>query len=107
MTHSGRPMHPQSSTPELLQALWVRERFAPTTELRAVILHGDGPLYLPAGPGSGKTRVLLWRAVNLIAVRGIRPDDIFLSTFTEKAAPAQRGPSGIARRRKRAHKPAV
>lgn len=46
----------------------------------------DGPLYLPAGPGSGKTRVLLWRTVNLVVFHGVKPDDILLSTFTEKAA---------------------
>jgi DNA helicase-2/ATP-dependent DNA helicase PcrA len=46
----------------------------------------DGPLYLTAGPGSGKTRVLLWRTLNLIVYGGIQPGEIFLSTFTEKAA---------------------
>jgi DNA helicase-2/ATP-dependent DNA helicase PcrA len=46
----------------------------------------SGPLYLPAGPGSGKTRVLLWRTLNLIAYHHVAPDSIFLSTFTEKAA---------------------
>jgi DNA helicase-2/ATP-dependent DNA helicase PcrA len=30
--------------------------------------------------------VLLWRTVNLITTHGVRPDEIFLSTFTEKAA---------------------
>src|SRR5207249_5954116 len=42
--------------------------------------------YLPAGPGSGKTRVLLWRTLNLILFHAVKPDEIFLSTFTEKAA---------------------
>jgi DNA helicase-2/ATP-dependent DNA helicase PcrA len=44
------------------------------------------PLFLVAGPGSGKTRVLLWRTVNLIVFRGVAPERIFLGTFTEKAA---------------------
>jgi DNA helicase-2/ATP-dependent DNA helicase PcrA len=39
-----------------------------------------------AGPGSGKTRVLLWRTFNLIVFHAVEPRDIFLSTFTEKAA---------------------
>src|SRR5436309_7817413 len=69
-----------------LQQLWREVGFEPNANQREAILHTDGPLFLPAGPGSGKTRVLLWRTVNLIATHGIRPDEIFLSTFTEKAA---------------------
>lgn len=69
-----------------IEDLWARENFAPNPAQRAAITHGDGPLYLPAGPGSGKTRVLLWRAVNLIVFRGVEPEAITLSTFTEKAA---------------------
>ncbi|MCS7325535.1 MAG: UvrD-helicase domain-containing protein [Anaerolineae bacterium] len=71
---------------ELLERLWQQTGFQPNDAQRAAILHVEGPLYLPAGPGSGKTRVLLWRTVNLIAVHGVRPEAIFLSTFTEKAA---------------------
>src|SRR5207253_1651214 len=36
--------------------------------------------------GSGKTRVLLWRTLNLIVYHGVEPDRIYLGTFTEKAA---------------------
>jgi len=46
----------------------------------------EGPLFLTAGPGSGKTRVILWRTVNLIVFHNIKPEEIFLATFTEKAA---------------------
>ena len=60
--------------------------FHPTPNQKDAILHLDGPLYLPAGPGSGKTRVLLWRTVNLIVFHSVSPDEIYLSTFTEKAA---------------------
>ncbi len=49
-------------------------------------MHVDGPLFLTAGPGSGKTRVLLWRTVNLIVFNDVKPEEIFLGTFTEKAA---------------------
>ncbi|MFO8192454.1 MAG: ATP-dependent helicase [Bacillota bacterium] len=38
-----------------------------------------------AGPGSGKTRALVYRAANLIKC-GIRPDQLLLLTFTNKAA---------------------
>jgi DNA helicase-2/ATP-dependent DNA helicase PcrA len=60
--------------------------FQPNPNQKDAILHVDGPLYLTAGPGSGKTRVLLWRTLNLIVFHGVKPEEIFLSTFTEKAA---------------------
>ncbi len=70
-------------TPE---RLWELAGFEPNPEQREAILHVDGPLYLPAGPGSGKTRVLLWRTLNLIVFHDVPPEAIYLSTFTEKAA---------------------
>lgn len=69
-----------------IEALWSQAGFSPNDNQRQAILHTGEPLYLPAGPGSGKTRVLLWRTVNLIVFHGISPDEIYLSTFTEKAA---------------------
>src|SRR5205823_2479983 len=65
---------------------WNDFGFSPNDAQRQAILHASGPLYLPAGPGSGKTRVLLWRTVNLIACHEVDPQAIFLATFTEKAA---------------------
>jgi len=75
-----------SREPPPIEKLWEKTGFTPNDAQRAAILHADGPLYLTAGPGSGKTRVLLWRTVNLIVYHGVRPEEIFLSTFTEKAA---------------------
>lgn len=69
-----------------LETLWADVGFKPNPAQEQAIRHVDGPLYLPAGPGSGKTRVLLWRAVNLIVFHKVKPDEIFLSNFTEKAA---------------------
>jgi len=69
-----------------LELLWSDAEFQPNPEQKEAILHVNGPLYLPAGPGSGKTRVLLWRALNLIVFHNVKPEEIFLSTFTEKAA---------------------
>ena len=60
--------------------------FKPNPNQERAILHTDGPLFLTAGPGSGKTRVLLWRTLNLIVFNNLKPEEIFLSTFTEKAA---------------------
>ena len=75
-----------SSSPFKIEDLWKLAKFTPNDEQREAILHVNGPLYLTAGPGSGKTRVLLWRTVNLIVFHGIKSEEIYLSTFTEKAA---------------------
>ncbi len=69
-----------------IETLWKEAGFKPNDEQRAAIEHVNGPLYLTAGPGSGKTRVLLWRTVNLMVFHGVKPEEIYLSTFTEKAA---------------------
>ncbi|RUT05069.1 DNA helicase [Dulcicalothrix desertica PCC 7102] len=60
--------------------------FKPNSNQEKAILHTQGPLFLTAGPGSGKTRVLLWRTLNLIVFHDVKPEEIFLGTFTEKAA---------------------
>ncbi len=60
--------------------------FKPNPGQEKAILHTTGSLFLVAGPGSGKTRVLLWRTLNLIVFHGVKPEEIFLATFTEKAA---------------------
>ena len=73
----------------IIQDLWAGVKpkpFKPNPNQEKAILHTDGPLFLTAGPGSGKTRVLLWRTLNLIVFHNIQPEEIFLSTFTEKAA---------------------
>lgn len=69
-----------------LEALWELSDFKPNPKQEKAIRTVDGPLFLAAGPGAGKTRVLLWRTLNLIVFKEIDPDSIFLSTFTEKAA---------------------
>lgn len=66
--------------------LFIKSGFKPNEAQAEAIKDVDGPLYLVAGPGSGKTRVLLWRCVNLIVFQHVKPEEIFLSTFTEKAA---------------------
>jgi DNA helicase II / ATP-dependent DNA helicase PcrA len=69
-----------------IEELWNEVGFQPTPAQREAITAETGLLFLTAGPGSGKTRVLLWRVVNLIVFRNADPNGIFLSTFTEKAA---------------------
>jgi DNA helicase-2/ATP-dependent DNA helicase PcrA len=46
----------------------------------------EGPLLIIAGPGSGKTQVLVWRTLNLLMQGKAEPDEIVVCTFTEKAA---------------------
>ena len=46
----------------------------------------DGPVLITAGPGTGKTFTLVQRAIYLIQEKGIRPEEILLATFTDKAA---------------------
>lgn len=71
---------------KLLETLFNEKGFSPNKAQRDAILHTEGPLFLTAGPGSGKTRVLLWRTLNLIVTKNVKPNEIFLATFTEKAA---------------------
>ena len=72
-------------TPQL-EELFKYFAFNPNKAQFKAILDVDSPLFLVAGPGSGKTRVLLWRTVNAIVYHRYEPENIFLSTFTEKAA---------------------
>ena len=46
----------------------------------------DGTVLIIAGPGTGKTFTLVKRAVYLITEKSVKPENIMIATFTEKAA---------------------
>ena len=54
-------------------------------EQLAAATHGDGPLLIIAGAGTGKTRTLIYRVAHLID-RGVPPERMLLLTFTRRAA---------------------
>lgn len=65
----------------------------PTQEQNNILRHQQGPGWVLAGPGSGKTEVLTWLVMRLLYVKSdplqaerVNPDSIFVTTFTNKAA---------------------
>ncbi|PIE57670.1 MAG: DNA helicase UvrD [Desulfobulbus propionicus] len=72
-TSDHKPVHNQISPQVLNPAQYT------------AVTHGNGPVLVIAGAGSGKTRTLVYRLAYLLQ-QGVRPDAILLLTFTRRAA---------------------
>jgi DNA helicase-2/ATP-dependent DNA helicase PcrA len=57
-----------------------------TARQRKAVTHGNGPLLIVAGAGTGKTMVITRRIAWLIAEKRARPSEILALTFTDRAA---------------------
>ena len=60
-------------------------------EQRRAVTHGEGPLLVVAGAGTGKTQVVTRRIAWLIGTHRARPSEILALTFTDKAAAEMQG----------------
>ncbi len=55
-------------------------------EQKQAVIHGKGPAFVVAGPGTGKTYTLCCRIAYLVQIKGVPPEKILAVTFTNKAA---------------------
>ena len=60
-------------------------KFRPDPDQEAAVLAGPGPVMVVAGPGGGKTGVLVRRTQRLLE-NGAAPERVLVLTFTRKAA---------------------
>ena len=65
--------------------IW-RERMEFNREQQQAMEHKDGPMLVLAGPGSGKTEVIIRRTRKLIQDYQVAPSSILVVTFTKAAA---------------------
>jgi DNA helicase II / ATP-dependent DNA helicase PcrA len=71
---------------QLVAGIEAKNGFPLDLAQRHAVTFGAGPLMIAAGPGTGKTEVLVARCLKFLCCNGIAPASIMLTTFTEKAA---------------------
>ena len=71
---------------EIIAGIEAKNGFPLDPAQRQAIQYGPGPLLIAAGPGTGKTEVLVARCLKFICCDSVAPGSIMLTTFTEKAA---------------------
>lgn len=70
-----------------LEEILTQAAFTPNDDQGEAIAHVTGPLLIKAGPGSGKTQVLVMRTLHLmLGPSQVSPKALVICTFTEKAA---------------------
>ena len=80
----GHSAGPQEATKQISTAI-LKHYPNLSDAQRDVVGHLEGPLLVIAGPGSGKTYSIVLRALNLLLLGKVKPNEIALVTFTEKA----------------------
>lgn len=55
-------------------------------ESQKAAIHSEGPTLLIAGPGTGKTYTIIQRVLYLIREKRVKPEEIMLVTYTQKAS---------------------
>jgi DNA helicase II / ATP-dependent DNA helicase PcrA len=71
---------------ELIAGIEAKNGFPLDDSQIQAIQYGVGPLLIAAGPGTGKTEVLVARSLKLMCCDNVPPGSVMLTTFTEKAA---------------------
>jgi hypothetical protein len=85
-THESRYLNQMITTPTFLQALESVGRRPNQGQSDAISAAKDAPLFVVAGPGTGKTACLTMRMLKLIYVDGVAPRGILATTFTQGPA---------------------
>ena len=83
-TVKGKGVVPQAAKKERKESPKKTGALNPLQE--QAVTHGDGPLLIVAGPGTGKTHTLTRRIAHLVLERHVNPGDILAITFTSRAA---------------------
>ena len=85
-----RPPVPKVAHPPVDPAVFGESALSLNTEQQAALEHGDGPLMIVAGPGTGKTRTITCRMAALIQHGRVSAENILAVTFTNRAADEMR-----------------